>query len=64
MKEYVLWGTPKGQPSWGEDVLFEGKSRQECENAQRNYELKGYDRFRISCVDLSIPPDFKNILKV
>lgn len=62
MKEYVLWGTPKGLPSWHEEVLFEGKSLRECEAAKERF--KGCDRFRISEIDLSIPPDFQNTLKV
>lgn len=64
MKEYVLWGTPKGFASWHEEILYEGKSRAECEKQQELYQGGTYDRFRISEIDLSIPPDFKNTLNI
>jgi hypothetical protein len=69
MKEYVLYGTPKGLADWHEEILFESTDRTQCEKVQSRYEtgdinkLNMYDRFRISCVDLSIPPDFTKVIR-
>lgn len=64
MKEYVLYGTPIGLASWHEEILHESRSREDCEAVQSRYEGgQMYDRFRISEVDLSIPPDFKGAIK-
>lgn len=61
-KETVLWGVKIGDPDYLEEVLYK------CKGYVNNEELiahakvwaknNGYDRLRISVIDLAIKPDF------
>lgn len=62
MKETLLWGCKIGEPDYMEEILYQ------CKGYVNQYELmqkgkewasrNGYDRLRISVIDLATPPNF------
>jgi len=68
MTETLLYGCKIGQPNYMEEILYQCKgytNKEELlekgnEFAARN----GYDRLRVSIVDLSIKPDFTKAISV
>lgn len=68
MKETLLYGCKIGDPSYMEDILYQCKgyvNKEELMNKGREWAAKnGYDRLRISVIDLSIPPDFSKTVKI
>jgi len=66
--ETLLYGCKIGEPNYMEEILFE------CKGYVNNDELmakgkewadkNGYDRLRISVVNLSTPPDFTNTVNI
>jgi len=56
MKETILYGLKKDEPTWKEEIISEIPK-----NFPKVIELAiaaGYDRFRVAEIDLSIKPDF------
>lgn len=66
MKETLLYGCKIGEPAYMEEILYQCKgyvNHDELMNrAQEFAEKNGYDRLRISVIDLSIPPNFAKTL--
>lgn len=66
--ETLLYGCKIGEPNYMEEILYQ------CKGYTNNDELltkgkqwadkNGYDRLRISIVDLSTPPDFKKTVRI
>lgn len=68
MKETLLYGCKIGEPNYMEEILYECKgyvNPDEIMTKGKEWAAKnGYDRLRISVVDLSIPPNFIKTIKV
>jgi len=62
MKETLLYGCKIGEPNYMEEILYQCKgyvNKDEVMLKGKEWAAKnGYDRLRISIVDLSIPPNF------
>jgi len=62
MKETLLYGCKIGQPDYMEEILYQCKgyvNKEEVMNKGKQWADKnGYDRLRISIIDLSTPPNF------
>lgn len=60
--ETVLWGCKKGEPDYMEEVLYSCKgwvNEEELMNKGKSWaDQNGYDRLRISKIDLAIAPNF------
>lgn len=67
MNETLLYGCKIGEPSYMEDILFQCKgyvNKDELMTKGKEWaEKNGYDRLRISVIDLSIKPDFIGTIK-
>jgi len=67
-KETLLYGCKIGEPSYMEEILYECKgyvNHVEVMNKGKEWANKnGYDRLRISVIDLSIPPNFTKAINV
>lgn len=68
MKETLLYGCKIGEPSYMEEILYQCKgytNKDELMNKGKEFAAKyGYDRLRISVIDLSIKPDFTKAINV
>jgi len=68
MKETLLYGCKIGQPNYMETILYQCKGWVNKDELMKKGESwakeNGYDRLRISIVDLSIPPNFKKTITV
>ena len=68
MKETLLYGCKIGQPNYMEEILYQCKgyvNHDEVMNKGKEWaKVNGYDRLRISVVDLSIPPNFKATVNI
>jgi hypothetical protein len=62
MTEALLYGCKIGEPNYMEEILYQCKgytNKDELLAKGKEWADKnGYDRLRISIVDLSIPPNF------
>lgn len=62
MKETLLYGCKIGQPNYMEEILYQCKgyvNHDEVMNHGKTWAAaNGYDRLRISVIDLSTPPNF------
>lgn len=60
--ETLLYGCKIGEPSYMEEILYQCKGytdKEELMNKGQQWAQKnGYDRLRISVIDLSTPPNF------
>ena len=67
-KETLLYGCKKESPDYMEEILHHQKgyvNRDKLISAYSEWaEENGYDRLRISVIDLSIPPDFKSTVNI
>jgi hypothetical protein len=67
-KETLLYGCKKGDPDYMEEILHHQKGYVNKDKLISAYsewaEKNGYDRLRISVIDLSIPPDFKSTVNI
>lgn len=54
--DVVLWGVKKGDPDW-EEVIITNKS-ENIEKAKKWAEENGFDRLRVSNIDMNEAPDF------
>ena len=67
MIETLLYGCKIGEPSYMEEILYQGKgyvNKDELMTKGKEWAAKnGYDRLRISVVDLSSPPNFAATVK-
>lgn len=61
--ETLLYGCKKGEPDYMEEILYQCRGYtniEELKNKGQDWADKnGYDRIRISVVDLSTPPNFE-----
>jgi hypothetical protein len=68
MKETLLYGCKIGEANYMEEILYQCKgwvNKEELMKKGKEWADKnGYDRLRISEVDLSIPPNFKGTVNV
>jgi len=55
-KETLLWGIRKGCEPWQEELLTNRAER--VEDTKKWALANGFDRFRVSILDLSTPPNF------
>jgi hypothetical protein len=68
MKETLLYGCKIGQPNYMEEILYQCKGyvnkdeliKKGDEWAKQN----GYDRLRVSIIDLHTPPNFKQTINI
>lgn len=62
MKETLLYGCKIGEPNYMEEILYQCKgyvNKDELMAKGNEWATKnGYDRLRISIIDLSTPPNF------
>lgn len=59
--EVILWGHRKGDPDWAEEVIT---TKAENHAAAKKWAKEnGFDRFRVSRLDLSKPPDFGKTIR-
>jgi len=68
MKETLLYGCKIGEPNYMEEILYQCKgyvNHDEVMNKGKEWaKANGYDRLRISVIDLSIKPDFTKAINV
>lgn len=68
MTETLLYGCKIGEPNYMEEVLYECKgyvNNDEVMNKGKEWADKnGYDRLRISVIDLSTPPNFTKAINI
>jgi hypothetical protein len=57
--ETVLWATKKGEPDWAEQMITDKPDR--IEDAKKWALANGFDRIRISKIDMSEKPDFTKV---
>jgi len=66
--ETLLYACKIGQPNYMEEILYACKGYTNLEELKTKGEqyaaANGYDRVRISVINLSIPPDFKQTVKI
>lgn len=67
MKETLLYGCKIGQPDYMEEILYQCKgyvNKDEVMAKSTQWAKdNGYDRLRISVIDLSTPPNFLQAIK-
>jgi len=68
MTETLLYGCKIGQPNYMEEILYQCKGYTNKDELLKKGEewakKNGYDRLRISIVDLSIPPNFTKAINL
>lgn len=68
MTETLLYGCKIGEPNYMEEILYQCKGWVNKDEVMAKgkiwAEKNGYDRLRISIVDLSIPPNFAKTINV
>ncbi len=60
--EKVLWATKKGEQSWMEQVITSTTSEAHLEKAKQWALSNGFDRLRVSILDMSQKPDFSKVI--
>ena len=67
MKETLLYGCKIGEPDYMEEILYQCKGYVNKEEVMAKgiqwAKNNGYDRLRISVIDLSTPPNFIQTIK-
>ena len=61
MIERILWGVKQGDPDWQEVVL--SRRKEKFDMVIRIATRDGYHKFRVAVLDMSIPPDFKGVVR-
>ncbi len=68
MTETLLYGCKINEPDYMEEILYQCKgyvNKDEMLNKGKEWANKnGYNRLRVSVIDLSIPPNFKKAIKI
>lgn len=68
MKETLLWGCKIGDPNYMEEILYQCKgyvnNGEIMSKGEKCAKKNGYDRLRISVIDLSIKPDFTKSVSI
>ena len=59
--EKVLYGTPKEDPVWKEQIIT--NQEQHFNEAKAWAKRNGFNRLRIAEIDSSMPPDFTSCIK-
>jgi hypothetical protein len=59
--ETILYATRKGRPDYMEEIITTNPKHFGA--ARKWAESNGYDRIRVSVIDLSIPPNFANTIQ-
>jgi len=57
----ILWATKKNEPEWKEQLITEQEGN--IEKASKWAIKNGFDRLRVSDIDLTTKPDFKEGLR-
>lgn len=67
MKETLLYGCKIGEPDYMEEILYQCKGYVNKDEVMAKgtqwAKNNGYDRLRISVIDLSTPPNFLQAIK-
>jgi hypothetical protein len=67
MKETLLYGCKIGQPDYMEEILYQCKGYVNKDEVMAKgtqwAKDNGYDRLRISVIDLNTPPNFLQAIK-
>lgn len=63
LTEYTLWGVKKGEPDYMEDLLYVSNAKENFDKVKQMASKDGYDRFRVSKVDMMEKPDFTKAIK-
>ena len=62
MKETLLYACKIGEPAYMEEILYHCKgyvnNEEVISTGEKWAKINGYDRLRLSIIDLSIPPNF------
>jgi len=58
----ILWATKKNEPEWKEQLITEQESN--IEKATKWAIENGFDRLRVSDIDLTDRPDFQGGIKI
>ena len=68
MIETLLYGCKKGEPKYMEEILYKCKGytnkNELMEKGQKWADKNGYDRLRISVIDLTQKPNFANTINL
>lgn len=66
MKEQVIRAVKKGHEDWQEEVIYSGPplSKEMHEKCAKWIDDNGFDRMRVSVLDLTVPPDFAATVNV
>ena len=68
MTETLLYGCKIGEPDYMEEILYQCKgytNQEELMNKGQQWAKdNGYDRLRISIVDLNTPPNFTGAINI
>jgi hypothetical protein len=68
MIETLLYGCKKGEPKYMEEILYQCKGytnkNELMEKGQKWADKNGYDRLRISVIDLTQKPNFANTINL
>jgi hypothetical protein len=66
--ETVLWGVKKGKPDYAEEVLYSCKGYTNLDELKARglawAERNGYDRLRVSVLDMTKPPEFNKSVTI
>ena len=58
----ILWAVKIGEPSWAEQVITERSDK--IEEAKQWATKNGFDRFRVSTLDMTEKPNFNSTLNL
>ena len=56
----ILWAVRDGNEDWEEELITEVEDR--IQAASKWAKANGFGRLRVATVDLSVAPDFRNVL--
>jgi hypothetical protein len=63
VSEYTLWGVKKGEPDYMEDLLYVSNTKENFDKVKQMASKDGYNRFRVSKVDMMEKPDFTKAIR-
>lgn len=65
MKETLLYGLPKGETErYTEVLLLTNATPAKIEKVKVLAAKEGFHSFRVAEIDLSVPPDFRGVVKI
>lgn len=64
--ETLLWGVKKGDPDYMEEILYKCQGYTNIDELKSKGQIwaneNGYDRLRVSVIDLGTKPDFRHTI--